>query len=69
MSNTARCNDHCPEGRGCCLREDVQHTLHICHKAGCACHSAERYQPNAVMEPVGKPTQTHPPVMAKARHK
>ena len=65
----ARCNAHCPEGHACTLRADVPHKMHICSNPACACHSAARYQPNAVMEPVGRPTQTHPPVMAKARHK
>ncbi len=63
------CNDHCPEGHACNLRADVPHQLHICGNPHCECHSAARYQPNAVMEPISKPTKTHPPVMAKARHK
>lgn len=62
-----KCNDCCPEGHVCCLRADMPHTLHICSNPQCACHGAARYQPNAVAEPKAKHTQTHRPIMARAR--
>lgn len=62
-----RCNDHCPEGHACTLRADVPHNLHICSNPACACHSAARYQPNAVVEPDAKLSQHHRPVLAQTR--
>lgn len=61
------CNDVCPEGHGCTLRADMPHKLHICSNPHCACHSADRYQPHVVAAPEVKHTQTHRPVLAKAR--
>jgi hypothetical protein len=62
-----KCNDCCPEGHGCALRADMPHVLHICSNPQCKCHSKARYQPGATPEPEVKHTQTHRPVMAKAR--
>lgn len=53
-----RCDDHCPEGHACTLRADLPHHLHICSNPKCSCHSAERYQPNAVEEPEPKWSQS-----------
>jgi hypothetical protein len=69
LHRATQCQHRCPGGAPCILNAEVPHTLHICHKAGCACHSAQRYQPGAIVEPGERLTQAHRPVLAQARIK
>lgn len=38
------CTHTCPGGHKCCLDGGIGHTLHICGKSACACHSRARYE-------------------------
>ena len=66
-TRASQCPYHCPDGNPCVLDAEVPHTLHICHKSACACHSAQRYQPDAIVETTSKLTQTHRRDLARAR--
>lgn len=37
------CRHNCVGDGPCCLRGDLQHSLHVCSVAECECHTGERY--------------------------